>query len=503
MRLRSRYNTPDTTMNILLAAAEVSPFAKIGGLADMTSALPKAWHSLGHNVMVVLPMYATIDKERFGIERMDVLVDVPFGTWTEYASVWKGRIPNTEVPVYFVASSDYFERQGIYGYHEGFQDNDRRFIFLSRAAFEVARAVGFRPDVIHAHDYHTAPMMPMLKIHYRNDPHFDTTAGVFTIHNMAYQGVFDPARAMEFCGFQSSAFYNGSWFEHQDAFNAMKAGIMFADKVTTVSPTYAEEIRWTPEGYGMQSALQQRSPDLIGILNGIDTDEWNPETDPYIPVRYSAQHLSRKDANKQALLRGFGLSDEEVRHDIPVIGMVTRLTEQKGILLVTQVIESFLHTGECRFVLLGSGEQRLENYFKDLTYRYPYHGLIQIGYNDALAHRIQAGSDFYVMPSKFEPCGLTQMFARTYGTIPIVRSTGGLADTVQPYDPVEFTGNGFTFQRFMADDLHDAIVRALRVYKRDPHWTSLRVNAMAQDFSIAETGRRYVEVFQWAVESRR
>lgn len=490
-------------MNILLAAAEVSPFAKIGGLADMTAALPKAWHAQGHNVMVVLPMYATIDKERYGLQRLDLLVAVPFGTWTEYATVWKGFLPNSDVPIYFVASSDYFERQGIYGYHEGFQDNDRRFIFLSRAAFEVARAVEFTPDVIHAHDYHTAPMMPMLKIHYRNDAVFGATAGVFTIHNMAYQGVFDPSRAMEFCGFQAQDFYHGSWFEHQGAFNAMKAGIMFADKVTTVSPTYAEEIRWTPEGHGMQPALQQRSGDLLGILNGIDTDEWNPETDQHLPVRYSAQHLARKEANKQALLRTVGIDNNELQEDLPVIGMVTRLTEQKGILLITQVLESFLQNRECRFVLLGSGEQRFENYFKDLAYRYPNHALIRVGYDEALSHLIQAGSDYYLMPSKFEPCGLTQMFARTYGTIPIVRATGGLADTVEPYDAVAFSGSGFTFQRFMADDLHEAIASALRVYKREPHWTSLRVNTMAQDFSISETARRYTEVFRWAGESRR
>ncbi len=490
-------------MNILLAAAEVSPFAKVGGLADMSAALPKAWKAQGHTVIVVLPLYATIDTERYGIRKLPMLVDVPFGSWTEYATVWEGRLPDSDVPVYFVASADYFDRPGIYGYHEGFHDNDRRFIFLSRAAFEVARALGVKPDVVHAHDYHTAPMMPMLKVHYRNDPFFDTTAGVFTIHNMAYQGMFDPARAMEFCGFSPEACYPGSWYEHQGAFNAMKSGIMFADKITTVSPTYAEEIRWTPEGHGMQSALQARGGDLIGVLNGIDRDEWDPTTDAHIPMRYTAQHLDRKEVNKLALLRSFGLSDEQSTEDLPVIGMVTRLTEQKGIVLITEVIEHYLANGSCRFVLLGSGEQRFENYFCDLAYRYPNHALIRTGYDSALSHTIQAGSDYYLMPSKFEPCGLTQMFALTYGTVPIVRSTGGLADTVQQYDPITFSGNGFTFQRFHADDLSNAIELALRTYKRDPHWTSLRVNAMARDFSIAEAARRYVDIFGWAQNARR
>lgn len=490
-------------MKILLAAAEVSPFAKVGGLADMSAALPKAWRALGHDVIVILPLYGTIDTERYGLTKRDMLVEVPFGGWTEYATVWQGMLPGSDVPVYFIASSDYYERPGIYGYHEGFQDNDRRFIFLSRAAFEVARALGFAPDVVHAHDYHTAPMMPMLKVHYRHDPFFAETAGVYTIHNMAYQGMFDPVRAMEFCGFDPSEFVVGSWYEHEGAFNCMKAGIMFADKITTVSPTYAQEIRWTPEGYGMQSALQARGADLIGVLNGIDTDEWDPSTDADIAVRYTAQHLEKKEANKRALLLGFGLSDQEAARDLPVIGMVTRLTDQKGISLITQCIEEFVATDRCRFVMLGSGEKRYESFFQELAYRYPANALVGVGYNPPLSHRIQAGSDFYLMPSKFEPCGLTQMFALTYGTIPIVRATGGLADTVQAYDPIAFTGTGFRFQRFAADDLRHALETALRTYKREPHWTHLRQNAMANDFSIATAGLRYLEVFGWARDARR
>lgn len=490
-------------MKILLAAAEVTPFAKVGGLADMSAALPKAWHAMGHDVMVVLPLYGTIDTERYGLTKLDLLVEVPFGTWTEYATVWQGSLPGSEVPVYFLASSEYYERPGIYGYHEGFQDNDRRFIFLSRAAFELARALGFAPDVVHAHDYHTAPMMPMLKVHYHSDPFFAETAGVYTIHNMAYQGMFDPVRAMEFCGFPVSEFYPGSWYEHDGAFNCMKAGIMFADKITTVSPTYAQEIRWTPEGYGMQSALQARGADLIGVLNGIDTDEWNPATDIDIAVRFSAQTIEKKEANKRALLLGLGLDPNEMQRDLPVIGMVTRLTEQKGISLITQCIEEFIAADRCRLVMLGSGEKRYESFFQELAARYPRHVLVGVGYNPPLSHRIQAGSDFYLMPSKFEPCGLTQMFAMTYGTVPIVRATGGLADTVQAYDPITFAGTGFRFQRFAVDDLRQAIEAALRVYRREPHWSHVRANGMASDFSISTAGGRYLEVFGWARESRR
>ncbi len=490
-------------MNILVAAAELAPFAKVGGLADMAGALPKAWSSDGHNVIVVVPLYGTINTEEYGIEKTDLLVEVPFGSWTEFAEVWKGALPDSEVPVYFLRSSDYYDRPGIYGYHEGFEDNDRRFLFLSRAVFEVARALDFRPDVVHAHDYHTAPTMPVLKIHYHADEFFARTVGVFTIHNMAYQGMYDPLRAMEFLGFPQSDFYQGCWFEHDGVFNAMKAGIMFANKITTVSPTYAQEIRWTPEGMGLQGVLQSRGADLIGVLNGIDTDTWNATTDTNIAVPYSQDSLRKKAVNKRALLVEAEIPDKEIRNDLPVIGMVTRLTEQKGISLLTQSIEHFVAGNRIRLVVLGSGEKRFEDFLKDLAYRYPYNVRVRIGYDEALSHRIQAGSDFYLMPSRFEPCGLTQMFALAYGTVPIVRSVGGLADTVEDYDPVLFTGTGIRFHRYTADAMSAAIETALRYYGREPHWTHIRKNAMVKDNSIAAAARRYVEVFGWAREHRR
>lgn len=490
-------------MNILVAAAEVTPFAKVGGLADMAGALPRAWEQDGHRVVIILPLYGTIDKDAYGITKTDLLVRVPFGTWTEYAEVWQGTLPNSSVPVYFLRSSDYYDRPGIYGYHEGFEDNDRRFTFLSRAVFEVARALDFRPDIVHAHDYHTAPCMPILKIHYRTDPFFADTAGVFTIHNMAYQGMYDPLRAMEFCGFDPAEFYRGSWFEQDGIFNAMKAGIMFADKITTVSPTYAQEIRWTPEGMGLQGALQARGADLVGVLNGIDTATWSPLHDAEIAVPYDANALAKKDVNKKALLTDLGLDASEIDRDLPVVGMVTRLTEQKGISLLTTSIEPFIASDRMRLVVLGSGEAKFESFLRDLAERYPNHVRVRMGYNEPLSHRIQAGSDFYLMPSRFEPCGLTQMFALAYGTVPVVRSVGGLADTVEDYDPIAFTGTGVRFHRYTADALSAALESALRLYRREPHWTHIRRNAMSCDNSIVSCGRRYVEVFGWAKEHRR
>lgn len=490
-------------MNILLVAAEVSPYAKVGGLADMASALPKAWSQAGHDARVILPLYGTIDKDRYALKKLDMLVSVPFGSWQEYAEVWHGTLPDSSVDVYFVRSSDYFDRPGIYGYHEGFEDNDRRFIFLSKASFEVAKALNFEPDVVHAHDYHTAVCMPLLKVTYQHDPFFAHTAGVFTIHNMAFQGHFDPLRAMEFCGFAPSDFYTGCWFEHDGCFNAMKAGIMFADKVTTVSPTYAQEIRWTPEGKGMQGALQERSADVIGILNGIDTREWDPATDKQIALTYSADALQRKLASKLALLREVGFHENDQNDDIPLVGMVTRLTEQKGLSILQHAIPQHLRDGSMRLVVLGSGEHHAESFLHDLEHQFPHLVRFIRGYNEPLSHRVQAGCDFYLMPSLFEPCGLTQMFALRYGTIPIVRGIGGLADTIEEYDPITFTGTGVRFYEYHAEELSTAIWRGLRLFKQEPHWTHVRSNAMNVDYSIVHTAERYLEAFVWALEKVR
>lgn len=489
-------------MNILQVAAEMVPFAKVGGLADMTGALPRAWQKEGHTVVPVLPLYGHIDVEHFGIALTNIVLTVPLGHWTEYATVYTGTTPGTDVTVYFIRSAEYFDRPGIYGYHDGFEDNDRRFIFLSRAALELAIALKFTPDVVHVHDYHTAPVLPLLRKHYHSNHYLGNAAGVFTIHNMAYQGVFEPHLAMDLCGFAADEFYQGSWFEHDGAFNAMKAGIMFADKISTVSPTYAEEIRWTPEGMGLQAALQSRGADIVGILNGIDLDVWNPVHDAVIPVNFTPETLMGKEASKRALLMKLGLTLAEASDGLPLVGMVSRLTEQKGLPLALEAMEHFVSAGRMRFILLGSGEKRFEEGFAGLAHRFPKHAFLTIGYNETLSHQVQAASDFYLMPSKFEPCGLTQMFALAYGTIPIVRAVGGLNDSVTEYDAITFQGNGFRFNRFLTADLIDAIERALRVYKRDPHWDNIRRNGMLADYSIDRAASKYTELFTWAIERR-
>ncbi|MBU3679175.1 MAG: glycogen synthase [Candidatus Kapabacteria bacterium] len=487
-------------MNILVVAAEVAPFAKVGGLADMTGALPRAWWADGHEVAIMLPLYGSIDRELYGIVRTEHVVSVPVGYWTEYAEVWHGKLPGTEVPIYFLRSAEYFDRKGIYGYHEGFEDNDRRYLFFSRAALETAKVLGFQPDVVHAHDYHAAPCMPMLATQYRHDPFFARTAGVFTIHNMAFQGMYDPVRAMEFGGFPPSEFYPSSWFEHHGSFNAMKAGIMFADKVTTVSPTYSQEIRWTSEGMGLQGALQHRASDLLGVLNGIDDTIWNPRVDEHIAVPYDATTLQKKRINKLALLRELNLPCEGASADLPVIGMVTRMTQQKGIPIMTRPVWEVLQQGRARLVILGSGVREYEDYFRRAQDQFPDLVRFVTGYNEPLSHRIQAGSDLYLMPSQFEPCGLTQMYAMAYGTVPIVRAVGGLADTVVHYERTSGTGSGVRFHDYDESAVAAALDYGLGLYNDEPHWSTLRTNAMQQDNSISVAARRYVEVFSWAQE---
>lgn len=484
-------------MNILLASAEVTPFAKAGGLADIAGTLPLEWKKQGQNPIVVMPKYSFIDTEKYNIKPTDLTLIVPMGYWTEYARLWQGFLPDSKVPVYFVEHNVYFGREGIYGDPDEFGDNDRRFIFFSRAVMETAKALNFSPDVLHAHDFHTAFSLAFLKSYYSHDPLFSNTAGVYTIHNLAYQGKFNPERAMLYSGFTMSEFYPGSWFEHYGAVNAMKAGIMFADKITTVSPTYAQEIRYPYYSEGLQDVLNHKGADLIGILNGVYYNDWSPETDKYIEINYSKDNIIKKKINKNKLLQDFHI---EENLELPLIGMVSRLAEQKGIDLIMNKLELYLASNSFRFVLLGSGGSHYQDYFLYLKHKYPKNALITIGYNNELAHKIIAGSDFLFIPSRFEPCGLTQMFSMKYGTIPIVRETGGLADTVTEYNKETGEGTGFSFYQYNAEDFAYAVRRAISIYGNQPHWNLIRKNAIEQNFSSGKSALEYIKVFNWALQ---
>lgn len=489
-------------MKILLASTEVAPFAKAGGLADIASYLPLEWNKFGQTPVIIMPKYRFIDVDKYNFEPTNLVLYVPMSNWVEFARLWTGYLPDSHVPVYLIENNDYFDRNGIYGDPSEYWDNDRRFIFFSRAIFEAAKAIDFEPDILHAHDFHTAFTLAFLKSHYRVDPKFSRTAGVFTIHNLAYQGWFNAERAMDYSTFGMKEIYPGSWFEKFGSVNAMKTGIMFADKITTVSPTYAHEIRTPEYSEGMQDILNHRGADLVGILNGVYYNEWSPEADNYLYEKFSIDSLGIKKQNKARLLNELGFQDEE-SYNLPLIGMVTRLAEQKGIDLLMNKLDHWLAERRFRFVMVGSGESRYEDYFRHIQWRYPDLAHIFIGYNNSLSHKVIGCSDFLFMPSRFEPCGLTQMYALKYGTLPIVRQTGGLADTVKEYIPATGEGTGFVFWQYNADDFAYALRRALSVYSMNGQIDVVRRNAMSQDFSSGRSAMEYLKVFKYALEKVR
>ena len=489
-------------MNIVVVAAELAPFAKAGGLADMVRALPVEWSKFGHSPVVFLPKYKGIDVDYWNFKPTGLKLNVPMNYWTEYGSLWEGRIPDSDVPVYLVENNDYFDRYGIYGNPEEYADNYRRFIFFNRAVFEAIYALNLKPDIIHSHDYHTALMAAFLKSYFIHNQRFKYTASVFTIHNLAYQGKFQPELILPYMNIPFEEYYPGSWFEHHGIVNLMKTGIMFADKITTVSPTYANEIKTEFFGEGLNEVLKHRAADLIGILNGVYYEEWSPENDQYLKIKYDLNNLASKRINKIHFLEEKSVQQED-NPDIPLFGMVTRLAEQKGIDILMQILEPLITEGKIRFALLGNGEHRYENYFNYLASKYPRNALIYIGYNTELSHKIIAASDYLLMPSRFEPCGLTQMYALRYGTIPIVHQVGGLADTVFEYNYEQKTGNGFTFYHYDSSDFHYAIMRALDIYQQNEHWLQIRQNAMRADYSSMKTAAEYLKTFNWALEKVR
>jgi starch synthase len=364
-------------MNILTAAFELAPYAKTGGLADVVAYLSKEWKKQGHTPIIIIPKFYSIDTNYWNFEPTHTTLVVPMGYWKEYATLLKGKLPNSDVDVYLIEHNGYYGRDGIYGNPQEYGDNARRFIFFSRAIFEATKALNFKPDVIHAHDFHTGYVMPFLKCYYRNDLFFEKTAGIFTIHNLAYQGRFAPEPTMEYSGFGMQNFYQGSWFEYYGGTNFMKAGIMFADKITTVSPTYSREIRSEYYGEGLHNILNTRGADLVGILNGVNYDEWNPDTDKLIPIHYNAKSLANKKEAKKQFLKGNGINE---RDDLPLIGMITRMTEQKGIDLLTGILEEFLWSNKFTFVLFGSGDTHYQNYFNYIKHKYPFSSIVYIGY---------------------------------------------------------------------------------------------------------------------------
>jgi len=484
------------SLKILFLAAEVIPFAKTGGLADVAGSLPKAIRALGHDIRVAMPRYGRIGREEFGLVEVVPPFPVPMNGESEDASILRGTL-GADVPVYMVDNAKYYDRDGIYMY----PDDAERFIFFSRAAVEMLRSsrLDWRPDIIHCNDWHTAIVPNWMKTIYQQDPFFAHTATVYTIHNLAYQGIFG-YRVLEIAGIARYGFLSHSEVADLDeVVDLMARGIYFADVVSTVSETYAREIL-TPEfGEKLDPILRDRRDDLFGILNGIDTERFNPATDEYIAQNYDVSSLEKKVANKLALQREAGLAQDA---DVPLVGMISRLTDQKGFDLIAEIIESMMRNLDFQFVVLGTGEQQYHEILSDLARRYGDRMAVFLTFSTPLAQRIYAGSDIFLMPSRFEPCGLGQLIAMRYGAVPVVRATGGLADTVQDFDAASGEGNGFSFREYSGMALYGALVRALETYRHKDVWCQLMLRGMKADYSWAASARKYVDLYRHALAEK-
>jgi starch synthase len=470
--------------SILMAAAECAPFAKTGGLADVVGTLSRELKDLGFDIRLMVPYHRVIkDKYRDAVQHV-VSFSVDLGWRSQYAGIelldWGG------LPVYFI-DNEYYFGHAIYrgGSFEGEQ-----YAYFSRVILEALPLIGFEPDIIHVNDWHTA-MVPMLqKTQYGGKPHGQAKT-VLSIHSLGYQGRFDFNFAADLLSIEGK-YYSPDYLEFFGGANFMKGGIVFADQIVTVSPTYAEEI-CTPEyGEGLDGVLQTRRDDLIGILNGIDTEVYNPADDEYIPHPYSADDLSGKQRDKEALIKELGI---RIKPDTPLIGMVSRLTRQKGLDLLLSVFDELMKE-DVGLVLLGTGDTEYEEFFRSAAFRSDGRAKGITLFDEALAHRIYAGSDLFLMPSRFEPCGLAQMIALRYGTLPIVRATGGLKDTVVPYNEYTGEGNGFSFDNYNAHDMLSTIRYALGICRDADRLHALRRRAMTQDWSFKKSAEKYAALYR-------
>jgi len=486
-------------LRVLFVGAEVTPFARTGGLGDVIGALPPVLAKHGLDVRVVMPLYQTIRDRSFPLTPVidDLSVPLAFGDRT--ARVWRGYLDeNAQVPLYFIEQDEYFARSGLYGDDQGdYDDNAFRFLFFCAAALALAERWRWFPHVIHCHDWHTGLIPASLRFLPRLTPRLTTAASVFTIHNLAYQGVF-PAALFDSLGLPPQVFHSRG-MEFHGHVNFMKAGLYYADRLTTVSPSYAEEICTSEFGHGLDGVLRERKNVLTGILNGADYEAWNPSTDRALAAQYSSNDVSGKAVCKLALLRAFGLVEDL---ESPLFGMITRLVDQKGVDLVLQALERLFALG-ASLVILGSGERRYEERLAALAREYPDRLGVRLGFNDALSHQVQAGIDCLLMPSRFEPCGLTQLYAMRYGTIPIVRASGGLRDSVAPFDATTRQGVGFVFVEPTADALLGAVQAALSVFADPSLWRWLQRHAMAQDFSWERSAARYIELYRQTIADKR
>lgn len=471
-------------MNILFAASEALPYVASGGLADVAGSLPSAIVKKGHDCRVVIPLYKSISAEMSASLTFLTNITVDVSWRKQYCGIFTGIYKG--VTYYFIDNEYYFGRDGIYGFY----DDCERFVFYSRAVLEMIRCIDFKPDIIHANDWQAAMIPVYYQIFYKYQQGYENIHTIFTIHNIQYQGKYGKEVLNELMGIP---LYHTGLLEYDGCVNMMKGAIETADKITTVSPSYAWEILDPWYSHGLDRALNPKQYKLCGFLNGIDVDGYNPETDPAIPANYSVKNMQGKAKCKQALLEELGLQDG----DEPIIGIVTRFVSHKGIDLIRYVFEDILNLGY-KFAILGSGEKIFEDFFKEMAWRHPGRVSVTLGFIPQLARRIYAGCDMFLMPSQSEPCGLAQMVAMRYGTLPIVRETGGLRDTVR--DGGGENGNGFTFKTYNAHDMLGACNRAKIAYDDKPRWKALQKTAMESDFSWNVSAELYLGLYRELTE---
>ncbi|NLO89138.1 MAG: glycogen synthase GlgA [Clostridia bacterium] len=484
-----------SNLKILIVSPEVDPFAKTGGLADVAGSLPKALARHGMDVRIIMPKYKNI-------QNVDYLMDLPveMDGHLETAIIKYSTLPVKEeeahlnIPVYFIDNYKYFYRGGLYGH----PDDGARFNFFVKAILSALPRMDFKPDIIHCNDWQSSLLPLFLKVKYEDEPFYRDTATIFTIHNLHYQGRF-PKDILTTLNLNEKRFFNPEELEFWGQVNFMKGGIIYADLINTVSNKYSLEIQ-TPEfGEGLDGLLRKRSQDLYGIVNGIDYHKFNPETDENIYKNYSLDTIENKIENKYRLQEELGLP----RKDVPVISLISRLVAQKGLDLVGQIMNDLLKE-DVQFILLGTGEDYYQQMFSQIKVRYKDKAAIIIGFDPVLAQKIYAGSDIFLMPSKFEPCGLSQLISLRYGTIPVVHATGGLEDTIIDFPTDPEKGNGFSFKNFSVSDFWITLQRALDLFNNHPdQWRKIISNAMTADFSWDKSAKKYISLYEKALEKRK
>lgn len=479
-------------MKILFLSPEATPFAKTGGLADVAGSLPAALKRLGADVRLILPYYRVVREGNFEIRPLFENLDVPLGKERLKANVLETQTEDA-VPVYLVEREDLYDRPNLYGSATGdYYDNLERFTFFAYAALRIAESLPFRPHVIHCHDWQTGLVPAILKGPYKDSSNLAGTPSVITLHNLGYQGLF-PAGRLPVTGLPEEKFLHPEGLESWGKISLLKAGIVYSEAITTVSPTYAQEIQTPEYGMGMEGTLVHRRTLLHGILNGVDYRLWDPARDPNIAANYSSREMGGKKRCRESLVQDMGL-DTSLKSR-PLLGMISRLDTQKGLDLLVQILDDVLAL-EVGLVILGSGDKRIQQGIQEAAARHPGRVGLKIGFDEALAHRIMAGADVFLIPSRYEPCGLTQMYALKYGTVPVVRATGGLDDTIVQFDPRTKKGNGFKFTLYKPEALLSALAKAVQIFQDSKTWKRIMANGMKADFSWDRSARKYMDIYR-------